>query len=270
MKIYESDLWGEVEAPETFIELISLITHNTKPGINVSYWRGQADIAWPLEPSIVRKIKLDGNNKNKSGKELDRSIQFWEERLLTKAKKNLYNYDVHGRELGDIELLAKLQHCGAATRLLDFTKNVLVALWFCASDDRKKNDIGLLIGIDTDVIAGMEDEFIFEKNHAEFFSGVCQSNKIWMVDSPANISRISAQHSVFLCSKSAIENYGTLLLPESKTRRRIIAISPELKIESLRILSECFNITYLTMFPDFEGFAEAHSSKWENSKFTRW
>lgn len=37
MKTYESDLWGKVEAPETFIELISLITHNTKPGINVSY-----------------------------------------------------------------------------------------------------------------------------------------------------------------------------------------------------------------------------------------
>ena len=89
MKTYESDLWGKVEAPETFIELISLITHNTKPGKNASYWRGQADIAWPLEPSIVRKIKLDGNSKNKTGKELDKSIQFWEERLLIKAKKKL-------------------------------------------------------------------------------------------------------------------------------------------------------------------------------------
>ncbi len=270
MKIYESDLWGEVEAPETFIELISLITHNIKPGINVSYWRGQADIAWPLEPSIVRKIKLNEKNRNRSGKELDKSIQFWEERLLIKAKKNLYNYDNHGRKLGDIELLAKLQHCGAATRLLDFTKNVLVALWFCASDDKKKNDVGLLIGIDTDAIAGMEDEFNFEKNHAEFFAEVCQSNNAWMVDSPANISRISAQNSVFLCSKSAIEKYGTLLLPKSKLYTKTIAISPELKKESLLILSECFNITYLTMFPDFEGFAEAHSSKWENSKFTRW
>ena len=37
-----------------------------------------------------------------------------------------------GHEIPDLELLAKLQHFGAATGLLDFTWNPLVALWFAS------------------------------------------------------------------------------------------------------------------------------------------
>ena len=39
-----------------------------------------------------------------------------------------------GREVSDLQLLAKLQHFGAATGRLDFTWSPLVALWF-ASDE---------------------------------------------------------------------------------------------------------------------------------------
>ena len=77
---------------------------------------------------------------------------YWENILLNEAKKNLHHYDERGRKLGDIELLAKLQHYGAATRLLDFSKNVLIALWFCVSDREYKDKTGLLLGIDTDIV----------------------------------------------------------------------------------------------------------------------
>ena len=35
-----------------------------------------------------------------------------------------------GRELKDLEILAELQHLGAATCLIDFTYNAQIALWF--------------------------------------------------------------------------------------------------------------------------------------------
>ena len=270
LKKYDSVLWGEINQPENFIELMTYITQNQKPSINVRYWRGQADITWQLTPSIVRKIKLEEYNRNKSGKELDKSIAYWESILLNKAKKNLYNYDDCGRQLNDIELLAKLQHYGAATRLLDFSKNVLIALWFCIFDPQYKNTTGLLLGIDTDIMSGMENEFDFEINYSDFSNEVSKSNNICIVDSPAIVSRISSQNSVFLCSKSVDDKHGTFMLPDSEWHKKVIAISPQLKSECLKILSECFNITPLTIYPDIEGFANANSTRWKLSEFTRW
>lgn len=270
MKKYDSALWGEINEPENFVELITYITQSQKPGINVRYWRGQADITWQLIPSIVRKIKLEEYNQKKTGKELDKSIAYWESILLNEAKKNLYNYDDCGRQLNDIELLAKLQHYGAATRLLDFSKNVLIALWFCASEPNYKDTTGLLLGIDTDVMLGMENKFDFDTNYSAFFNKVCRKEQIYIIDSPAIVSRISAQNSVFLCSKSVDEKYGTFILPNSEWYKKVIAISPVLKNECIKILSECFNITPLTIYPDIEGFANANSTKWRLSEFTRW
>lgn len=270
MNSYSSDIWGEIPEPESFVELISLITKNTFPGINVSYWRGQSNIDWKIDSSMVRKIKKDARNSNKQNKNLDQSVLYWEKILISEAKKNLYNYDDSGRKLGDIELLAKLQHYGAATRLLDFSKNVLIALWFCVSATDDSDRTGLLLGIDTTVISGMENKFDFEKDYETFVNDVCESEAIWLVDPPANVQRIVSQNSVFLCSKSVTEKHGSFLLPKEECYKKIIAISPKLKEDSLKMLSECFNITPFTIYPDIEGFANAYSVKWPVSKFTRW
>ena len=41
----------------------------------------------------------------------------------------------NGRELADLEILAGFQHYGAATCLIDFTYNPLVALWFACKPE---------------------------------------------------------------------------------------------------------------------------------------
>ena len=43
----------------------------------------------------------------------------------------------NGRKLEDLEVLAELQHYGAATCLIDFTYNALVALWFACKQNSK-------------------------------------------------------------------------------------------------------------------------------------
>lgn len=272
MKKYNSSLFGEIDCPETFLELLQLVMQDKahdSPGINVSYWRGQANINWELNSSITRRILL--SYKNISGENLDSRILFWEESLLKKAKRNYYNYDERGRLLSDLELLAKLQHHGTATRLLDFSKNVLIALWFCVSDTKNKNETGLMLGINTDIIAGEgEDTFDFQLSYREFFQEVCSSQNIWMVDAPAVVSRISSQSSVFLCSKSVRSKYGYFPLPQEDKYVKIIAISPKLKDSCLKILSECFNLTPYTIFPDIQGFSNANSTQWKMSEFDRW
>lgn len=61
---------------------------------------------------------------------------------------------MRGRKLTDFELLAKLQHHGAATRLIDVSRNMLVALWFTCSSEPEKT--GLLFGLAAGVIIGLE------------------------------------------------------------------------------------------------------------------
>lgn len=272
MKKYNSHLFGEVDCPETFLELLQLVMQDKaheSPNTNVSYWRGQTDINWKLDSSIARRILLEHNDI--SAEELDRHILFSEDILLQKAKRNYYDYDEHGRLLCDLELLAKLQHHGSATRLLDFSKNVLIALWFCASDVQNRDKTGLLLGLNTDIIAGgVENTFNFKLSYTEFFEKVCSSDNIWMVDAPVVVSRVSSQDSVFLCSKSIKSKYGYFPLPKEDKYVKKIAISPELKASSLTILSECFNITPYTIFPDIQGFSNANSAKWKMSEFDRW
>ena len=63
----------------------------------------------------------------------------YNENLLKKCR--LKNYDKREqKQLDDLELLADLQHHGAATCLIDFTRNALIALWFACkrSDDESK------------------------------------------------------------------------------------------------------------------------------------
>lgn len=276
MDTFDSAIWGQVSKPDSFIELMTLILENKRGnGLNVSYWRGQADIGWKLDSSIVRKA-LQEHPKNIDSDEIERSITFWEEAMLNKAKKNLFNYDERGRKINDIELLARLQHFGASTRLVDFSKNVLIALWFCASDKRYAKDTGLLIGIDTYVIAGIgESYFDFDQDYSKFCTKLEKTNlrgelDIRMIDAPVITQRISAQRSVFLCSKCMYSKHGYFLLPDEDKYLKKIAISPELKREALDIISAHFDVTPYTIFPDIEGFSSANSSKWSFSECDRW
>ena len=53
-------------------------------------------------------------------------------------------------ELCDLELLADLQHYGAATCLIDFTQSPLTALWFACKDEDNLGKDGKVIGMRAD------------------------------------------------------------------------------------------------------------------------
>ncbi len=219
---------------------------------------------------------LRSNSKLKEARKVEQALTYCEEIMIGQAKKNLFDYDERGRKLSDIELLAKLQHFGAATRLVDFSKNVLNALWFCVSDKDLINDVGVLFGIDTDIIAGGGENFFdFRQDYSTFCDTLEKKNykgktNIWMVDAPVTTQRISAQHSVFLCSVCKDSVHGFFQLPEEDKYFKSIAITPDLKRSTLDIISSHFDITPFTIFPDIEGFSSANSSKWDFHEFERW
>ena len=93
-------------------------------------FRGQEDAKWPLACGATRRLRsacVGSSYQDESFRE--RFLQYHRETLIRPARS--YGFGLEGgRELGDLEILAKLQHLGAATGLLDFTRNTLIALWF--------------------------------------------------------------------------------------------------------------------------------------------
>lgn len=253
MKKYKSNLYGTLQEPENFIEIMELIQQDIhRDTKRIMYWRGQSDITWPIHSGAYRKLFKE------KGKVSYHDINWHERELLQKAKHRGFGLE-DGKVLSDFALLAKLQHHGAATRLVDFSKNALIALWFCVSSVPEK--MGVLIGIDSNSLGGDLEEMDHNPNQTyEEFITVLSNIDAPLFKEPTAISpRVSAQHSVFLYSDiETVDERGSLKLPKIKNDFIAIPISLELKQECKNILKRCFDIRYMTLFPDLNGFCKGN------------
>ncbi|OHT68254.1 hypothetical protein BKG70_12430 [Mycobacteroides chelonae] len=103
-----------------------------------TFWRGQAQ-PWTLSPGVHRRIVA------MSQRQLDNeSVVDTTDYLLAGARAvGLYPPTVSA--LGDLQLLAYLQHQGAATPLLDFSTDFLTALAMACFDARCDGQDGVLL-----------------------------------------------------------------------------------------------------------------------------
>lgn len=223
-------------------------------------YRGQENAEWKLESAAARRLRQDGME----GFYFER---YHREVILEPARMDGYGF-ADGRELSDLELLANLQHHGAATCLIDFTRNFLVALWFATLEDKEKNH-GRVFIVNTNQIdifrsLGKEDmEYKIEEiltpdlmggqKHKPYpeplrmLSGI--KPKCWYWSPPDINRRIMKQDSLFVFGQKGIDEDG---LAES------ISISKDCKKEiqeELRVLG----ITRGSLFKDLPGFAALHA-----------
>ena len=260
MEYEETELFGEVTLPKTINEIINLISIHAKTKRNLYLWRGQGNIDWRIDSSAYRRL-----NKNADTITED-EMQSYEKHLLSHATHSGYRFE-NGRVLSDFELLAKLQHHGAATRLVDCSRNVLVALWFtCASE---KNKIGLLFGIHSDSLGGMENK-TEDRTCNEIFEHLAEYNHPQVWHPPVVTTRIAAQNAQFLYSKVSTNEMGSLSIDPDPETFIAIGILPELKSKLLEELSNTFDIRYLTLFPDIDGFGYANSVHFYKFESERW
>jgi hypothetical protein len=82
--------------------------------------------------------------------------------------------------------------------------------------------------------------------------------------------REGAQHSQFLYSALSSEKTGSLVLPTEKDSVLMMAVTPDLKRKSLKILSEVFDIRRTTLFPDFDGFSFSYNAGISPEDDHRW
>lgn len=110
----------KVTSLSQFVETVKIIRLASEKLEGDVIFRGMADYRWDLLPSIARQTLITEPTEHKIVKEL----------LL------LYP-DEFTNISSNFDLLAKMQHYGLPTRLLDFTTNPLVALFFACKKEKR-------------------------------------------------------------------------------------------------------------------------------------
>ena len=160
-------------------------------------YRGLADADWDVESSAYRRIR--------------KSEDFAPE---TPSRGALLRYISHQLDdagllgfrnrpngiLSDLELLAELQHFGAATCLIDFTSSAFIALYFACREETEK--VGKVVAMPTDDI----DRFstINYEDLNKTVSMFLFEDRLWKWKPSSLNNRIVAQQSVIVFGEGRI------------------------------------------------------------------
>lgn len=288
-----SPLYGAMPAPRTLSMLFRYLEDIGAMSI-WDCWRGQADISWRLDSTAARRMlsyDIDIRDIIYEGTLEDR-VRNYETRLLNQAR--MAGHGIYGgRELTDLELLSVLRHYGAATRLMDFSRNVLVALWFACTGSESRDKYGLLVGLETNNARRLQTEadlrrsiteLIDEKESTTGPNGE-ESREVeyWYWEPRHLFERMRVQQSLFVFGQTKENDWGTApfqLDPSSKRYREgedttvyvdnnpaLIAISPRFKEDmewgGRSNWRELFGYDARSLFPDLEGFSSYHGAQQE-------
>ena len=255
---------ARVETVKAFIDWAE------KRGGRSLLYRGLADANWEVESAAYRRIKKPSGAKL-IPQEIPGVFKNYISQLLEKS--SMRDFRTHeGNELSDLKLLARLQHYGAATCLIDFTQNPLVALWFACQEQPKKDGKVIVMDTGADVtipnlskVAQRESAFhkvgpeqlaLKEGEIVKLLGG----ENLWIWEPTPRESRVIAQQSIFVFGPAMIEehamleeHYGEVRIPESA------------KEKILHALDKKFGINEASLFGDFAGFAlaNAHDKSYE-------
>ena len=204
---------------------------------------GGRDVLYRGLASDASDYKLSASLHRRMAGSEEKPIQ---QSQFARAAQELVNQakmEGHDREIGeqatDLEILARLQHYGAATCLIDFTKNPLVALWF-ACQPLDNNENGKIVAIDT-ADADKYDE-IGPRNIKTPIKKLMDDEKLWKWQPKKQNNRIVAQQSVFI--------FGTPEIADDN-----ITSSCVISNKKIRANLEIQGISAESLFCDFDGFA---------------
>ena len=233
-----------IETLDQFMEWASQLTSG-QDWDSQYLFRGVTKKCYELEASISRRLPPTDRNIN--------HLRNITEELIDDAREQGHD-EKNGRKLYDLELLAELQHIGAATCLIDFSRSVLVALWIaCQESSKDPQEDGKVCAIRSyDSNGTPQFKTISHDLTKEDISYLLKPNEMgrdtiyqW-VPKPQN-NRIVAQHSVFIFGTSEIKaDFACVIKQEDK-------------LTILRDLKILFNIDEAGMYPDLHGFAQQHA-----------
>ena len=233
---------------------------------NKFLFRGQEDERWPIQTSAYTRLERESKNKPVS----ENDEFYYNLGLIQEFKHADFNSDNLSEIMKmDLGILAQLQHMGAATSLIDFSDNPLIALWFACKKRMGVNNNGKVFILSTADEGRFEEIESFEQiedyrvrvpEQLEFPNGnnALKNEKVLYWKTAHINDRISAQQSYFLMGKREI--------PETKG----IIIIGNSKFDILKELSLIYGIEETRLFPDLVGLAQANSIHSPYGKENKW
>ena len=204
-------------------------------------YRGQSDAEWSLESSAVRRLGRSASNE---------SLIEYNRELIAGFRDRRFDID-SGRAMTDLEVLAHLQHLGAATSLVDFSRNPLIALWF-ACQEQTEGANGRVFKLDVTFSLERDLGSVFEDCRAQLIPPV--NLFAWQ---PPHVAvareRVLAQHSVMLLGPDLAES-----VPQRAVVRQIEI--PEVEKNELRQALTSVGVDESSLFPDSYGYGYTHRS----------
>ena len=221
-------------------------------------FRGQRVAQWPLASSLYRRLSAFCPDRS--------SWPDREARALRIFRRKAHIYLADQRVLDDdLRCLAMMQHHGAPTRLLDFTKSPFVASFFAV--DHATEDAAIF-ALNTPAIWNATPAFAPELtrdvidprqagNFAQYFA-VNDRPVLWCGEPARMDRRLVAQSGLFVVPGQVHEPLESILAhyDEPSVLLKRLVIGPQLRDVFMRELYR-MNITHATLFPDLDGLARS-------------
>ena len=222
-------------------------------------FRGVTNEEYPIQASAV--LRPDEKEQTDEKKRRFDKFLYINKDLIRKAKQRGYNKK-DGTELNVLDILAELQHYGAATCLIDFTYSAQIALWFACqpvpkkkneeSEDSEKSPNGKVYTVRikppkfTEITPEFMEKEAEQKKDIGYFLKEGNDAQLYYLQPKLQNHRIIAQQAVFL--------FGQYEFKEDD----YCVIDAACKEKILKELHRVSSITDDKLFPDFEGFAWVH------------
>ena len=223
-------------------------------------FRGQGDASWPLEPRLVREVKGTTFEAN------DIIAIESEMRQQFEAQAHLH-LEPSVLEEGDfIAWWALMQHHGAPTRLLDWTRSPLVALYFAAVEVPTKDGAVWFFAKDRlreEMTRRFPSYFEQIMPNVEVLEEQCRTpdagKAIYVVQRIRHTSRMIAQKGVFTMCTQVLGEHGHVIADALKDREGSHGVWIIERRDKQRLLAalQSANITASALFPGIDGIGRS-------------
>lgn len=254
---------------KTLSDFIKILETNNYVDDNTLF-RGHNSAAWKLEPKIARNFK--------QRRKIDT------EEKMVETFKRLSKQFLHSELNNDWDYLALAQHHGMATRLLDWSKNPLAALWFCVNKpcidesgcvwimkveeddylkasqlDDKQNPIPRPLKTNDSFEEYFQKSFLHQA-----YSNPFKIDRIIIYQPHLLDNRIIVQNGWFTAhGRNGDGKYIELSGNENWQNRLVKITIPKLSFSEFRANLDTLGVNQMTLFPDLDG--TAYYTEWLHS-----